>query len=163
MDSPSDPTGAPPRALLSRAAIEALPELAKTHPLDANARRLARFLSPPTGLRQLGCQLMRLAPGRASAACHRHLYEEQCFYVLSGEGQVLIDERWHALRAGDFLGFAAGGEAHAILNTGTQPLVMFAARVHLEQDVCDYPRQGKRLYMNGDEEVLVDLAAVRHA
>ena len=150
-----------PRALLSRAAIEALPELAKTHLLDPQAVRQARFLSAPTGLSQLGCQLMSLAPGRASAAYHRHLYEEQCFYVLSGEGRVLIEDRWHPLRAGDFLGFAARGEAHTIVNSGRETLLMFAVRVNLEQDVCDYPHQGKRLYMNGEEEVLVDLADVR--
>ncbi len=155
------PSGGAPRALLTKAAIEALPVHEKTHLLDANAVRQARFLSTATGMRQLGCQLMSLAPGRASAEYHRHLYEEQCFYVLSGEGQVLIEDQWHPLRAGDFLGFAARGEAHAIVNSGLEPLLMLAARVNLEQDVCDYPHQGKRLYMNGEEEALVDLSAVR--
>lgn len=152
-----------PRALLSRAAIEALPLQEKTHLLDANAVRQARFLSAPTGMQQLGCQLMSLAPGRSSAEYHRHLYEEQCFYVLSGEGRVLIEDQWHPLRTGDFLGFAARGEAHSIHNSGSEVLLMFAARINLEQDVCDYPHQGKRLYMNGEEEVLVDLAEVRRA
>ncbi len=154
-------SASPPRALLTQAAIEALPVQEKTHLLDANAVRQARVLSAATGLRQLGCQLMSLAPGRASAEYHRHLYEEQCFYVLSGAGRVLIEDQWHPLRAGDFLGFAARGEAHTIVNTGSEPLLMFAVRVNLEQDVCDYPHQGKRLYMNGEEEVLVDLSAVR--
>lgn len=154
---------AAPRALLSRAAIEALPVQDKTHLLDANALRQARFLSAATGMQQLGCQLMSLAPGRSSAEYHRHLYEEQCFYVLSGEGRVLIEDRWYPLRSGDFLGFAARGEAHSIHNSGSEPLLMFAARVQLEQDVCDYPHQRKRLYMNGEEEVLVELSQVRRA
>lgn len=38
---------------------------------------------------------------------------------------------------------------------------MLSARVNLEQDVCDYPRKKKRLYMNGAEEALVDLADVK--
>ena len=152
-----------PRALLSRAAIEALPVQEKAHLLDPQAVRQARFLSAATGMEQLGCQLMSLAPGRSSAEYHRHLYEEQCFYVLSGEGRVLIEDQWHPLRTGDFLGFAARGEAHSIHNSGSEPLLMFAARIHLEQDVCDYPHQGKRLYMNGEEEVLVALAEVRRA
>lgn len=152
-----------PRALLSRAAIEALPVQDKTHLLDANSVRQARFLSAPTGLRQLGCQLMSLAPGRSSAEYHRHLYEEQCFYVLSGEGRVLIEDQWYPLCTGDFLGFAARGEAHSIHNSGSEPLLILAARVNLEQDVCDYPHQGKRLYMNGEEEVLVDVGEVRRA
>jgi len=152
-----------PRALLTQAAIQALPVQEKAHLLDANAVRQARFLSAATGLRQLGCQLMCLAPGRASAEYHRHLYEEQCFYVLDGEGRVLIEDQWYPLRAGDFLGFAARGEAHTIVNSGGEPLLMLAVRVNLEQDVCDYPHQGKRLYMNGEEEVLVALAEVRRA
>ncbi|MGM9513425.1 cupin domain-containing protein [Roseateles sp. DB2] len=152
-----------PLALLSRAAIEALPIQEKTHLLDANAVRQASLLSAATGMQQLGCQLMSLAPGRSSAEYHRHLYEEQCFYVLSGEGRVLIEDQWHALQAGDFLGFAARGEAHSIHNSGSEPLLMFAARVNLAQDVCDYPHQGKRLYMNGEEEVLVDVTEVRRA
>jgi hypothetical protein len=38
---------------------------------------------------------------------------------------------------------------------------MLSARTNLEQDVCDYPRKKKRLYMNGTEEVLVDFDDVK--
>jgi hypothetical protein len=38
---------------------------------------------------------------------------------------------------------------------------MLSARVNLEQDVCDYPRKKKRLYMNGKEEALVDFNDVK--
>ena len=50
--------------------------------------------------------------------------------------------------------------AHTILNDGSEPLVLLSARVNLEQDVCDYPRKNKRLYMNEAEEALIDLQDV---
>jgi uncharacterized cupin superfamily protein len=46
------------------------------------------------------------------------------------------------------------------LNDGSEPLVLLSARVNLEQDVCDYPRKNKRLYMNEAEEALIDLQDV---
>jgi uncharacterized cupin superfamily protein len=43
-------------------------------------------------------------------------------------------------------------------NTGRIPLVLIVAGQRLEQDVCDYPHKGKRLYAAGDNKVFVDLA-----
>jgi hypothetical protein len=42
-----------------------------------------------------------------------------------------------------------------------EPLSFISARVNLEQDVCDYPRKKKRLYMNGSEESLVEFNDIR--
>ncbi|MEJ6007417.1 cupin domain-containing protein [Paucibacter sp. AS339] len=149
-----------PVSLLKAADIAVLPQLSKIHALNPQAMRDSRSLSDLTGLKALGIQLVTLQPGRQAWEYHRHLYEEQCFYILAGQGHADIDGVLHALGPGDFLGFAAQGAAHTLINTGTEPLVFIAARTQLELDVCDYPRLGKRLYMNGDEEALVDLAAV---
>ncbi|MDT8999660.1 cupin domain-containing protein [Paucibacter sp. APW11] len=146
--------------LLKAQAIDALPWQRKLHLLDAQAQRDAKRLDLATGLTQLGVQIMRLEPGRAAWPLHRHLYEEQCFYVLSGRGEVQFEAASEAIGVGDFLGFAAGGLAHALVNCGEEPLVLLAARTRLELDVCDYPAHGKRLYMNGAEEALVELGAV---
>jgi len=149
-----------PVSLLNAADIAALPQLSKIHALNPQAMRDSRSLSDLTGLKALGIQLVTLQPGRQAWEYHRHLYEEQCFYILVGQGHADIDGVLHALGPGDFLGFAAQGAAHTLINTDTEPLVFIAARTQLELDVCDYPRLGKRLYMNGDEEALVDLTAV---
>lgn len=153
--------GAASPVWFSAAAIDALPWQRKSHLLDAEARRDAKPLAALAGLQQLGFQLVRLEPGREPWVYHRHLYEEQCLYVLEGEGEAQIGEGRVPLKAGDFLGFVAGGEAHTLRNTGAEPLLFIAARTQLTLDVCDYPRHGKRLYMNDDEEVLVDLSEVR--
>ncbi len=151
----------PPRELLKAAAIQAMEGQSKTHLLNPNAIRTAKSLGDATGLTQLGFHMMTVMPGHESTEYHRHLFEEQCFYILSGRGEVIIDEQHYALEPGDFAGFPRRGVAHTMLNTGDQPLVFLTARTLLEQDVCDYPHQQKRLYMTGAEEALVNISDVK--
>ena len=149
-----------PRELLKAAAIAAMEGKSKTHLLNPNAVRSAKFIGDATGLTGLGIHIMTVLPGHETTEYHRHLYEEQCFYILSGSGTAIIDEKSYAIETGDFLGFPRRGVAHTVVNTGAEPLVFLAMRQMLEQDVCEYPRHGKRLYMTGDEEALVDASAV---
>ena len=104
---------------------------------------------------------MEVEPGHEYSEYHRHLYEEQCFYVLSGSGTAVIEETEYPVSSGDFIGFPKNGVAHTIVNSGVEPLKFICARVNLEQDVCDYPRQKKRLHKNGAEESLVDFKSIR--
>lgn len=150
-----------PRELLKGAFIEAMEGRTKIHDLNPNAVRVAKFLGDATGLSQLGIHLMTVMPGHEVSEYHRHLYEEECYYVLSGSGEAVIDETSYAIEAGDFLGFPANGVANTIVNTSAAPLVLFAVRQMLDQDVCDYPRKSKRLYMNGTEEAFVDMIDIR--
>lgn len=149
-----------PAELLTAAAIAAMPGKSKAHLLNPDAVRVSKSLGAATGLCALGFHMMTVPPGHAYSEYHRHLYEEQCFYILSGCGEAVIEEQRHAIGPGDFLGFPSDGAAHTILNTGSAPLVMLSARTNLEQDVCDYPRLRKRLYMNGTDEAVVDYADV---
>ena len=150
-----------PKELLPAVAIAAMPGHTKVHLLNPEAIRSTKSLGSATGLTSLGFQHYTLLPGRAYSEYHRHLYEEQCFYILSGRGVVTIDERDYTVAAGDFLGFPKNGVAHTIANNGDEPLVFLSARTNLEQDVCDYPRLKKRLYMNGAQEAVVDFADIR--
>ncbi|MFT4046098.1 MAG: cupin domain-containing protein [Solimonas sp.] len=150
-----------PPELLKASAIAEMKGHMKAHLLNPEAIRLSKSLGAATGLKDLGFHVYTVAPGREYSEYHRHLYEEQCFYILSGTGEAIIDEKAYAIGAGDFLGFPKNGTAHTILNNGDAPLVFICARVNLEQDVCDYPRKKKRLYMNGEEEALVDFQDIR--
>jgi len=152
-----------PAELLTTADIAGMEGQTKAHLLNPEAIRVSKSLGAKTGLTDLGFHLYTVMPGREYAEYHRHLYEEQCFYILSGRGEATIDEKRYAIAAGDFLGFPKNGVAHTILNNGDEPLVFVAARVNLEQDVCDYPRKKKRLYMNGSEEALIDFQDIRTA
>jgi uncharacterized cupin superfamily protein len=146
-----------PSEVLTAAAIEAMPGHRKVHDLNPHAVRVGKFLAGECGLRNLGFDLMTVMPGDEASEFHRHLYEEECYYILHGTGVVRIDDQRHRVGPGDFLGFRADGAAHALCNDGTEPLVFLMARTKLEQDVCDYPDRGKRLYMNGAQEAFVSL------
>ena len=150
-----------PAEILTAADIVKMASKTKAHLLNPEAIRQSKALGAATGLTNLGFNMMTVMPNREYSEYHRHLYEEQCFYILSGHGEAIIDEQKYAIYSGDFLGFPKNGVAHTILNTGDEPLVMLSARVNLEQDVCEYPRKNKRLYMNGSEEALVDLCDIR--
>lgn len=143
--------------LLSAAAIEAMAAQSKVHPLNPNAVRLHKSLGDAAGLSQFGFHLVTVMPGRESTEYHRHLYEEECVYILSGRGEATIGDRTHAVGPGDFMGFPRRGAAHTMVNTGSEPLVYLLAGPRAEHDVCDYPRKGKRLHYNGGERAYVDL------
>ena len=78
----------------------------KTHDFDRNAVRLSKSLGDFTGLTNFGFHLVSIQPGRDSTAYHRHLYSEECVYILSGQCEAQIDAQRYDVTAGDFLGFA---------------------------------------------------------
>lgn len=143
--------------LLTAAAIAAMPAQSKVHPLNANAIRLHKSLGDATGLSQFGFHLVTVLPGRESTEYHRHLYEEECVYIVSGRGEATIGDRTYTVGPGDFMGFPRRGAAHTMINNGSEPLVYLLAGPRAEHDVCDYPRKGKRLHYNGEDRAYVDL------
>jgi uncharacterized cupin superfamily protein len=145
---------------LSAKDIEALEGVHKVHFLQPQAVRTNKSLGDAAGLQHLGVHLITVQPGHKSTEFHLHHYEEEAVYVLSGRGTAVIGEVRHTLGPGDFLGFPAHGAAHEMLAEGDEPLVCLVVGQRLAQDVCDYPRLGKRLYRNSGEWNLVDLANV---
>lgn len=150
-------TTAAPRELLSAAAIAALPSQTKVHKLNPNAVRSSKSLGDAVGLTHMGVHIVTVLPGHDNTEYHRHWYEEEFLYVLSGQGTADIDGQMHPVAAGYFMGFTKMSVAHSLTNTGTEPLVCMVGGQRLEQDVCDYPRQNKRLYINGTQEDMVNL------
>ena len=147
----------PPRELLKSSDIGAMDARRSVHDLNPNAIRHMKSVGDSTGLTQLGAHLITLMPGHQSSEYHRHLYEEECLYVLSGRGEALIDDRAYSIGVGDFLGFPRRGPAHVLTNTGDEPLIFLVVGQRLEHDVCDYPHKGVRLYIAGDDETYVAL------
>ena len=70
------------------------------------------------------CTLITLQPG-CSIGRHEHLHEDEIYYILSGSGTVEEGDGPVQLDAGDAV-LTGNGQRHAIVNTGTQPLVLFA-------------------------------------
>ncbi len=132
--------------ILKKADIVADEGLAKTHFLNANARRINKSLGDMTGLTGFGIHIIEVPPGCESTEYHKHYHEDECTYVLEGSGTVVIGDQEHEIGAGDFIAYPKGGEAHTMLNTGTEVLKCLVVGERLAHDVGDYPRQGKRIY-----------------
>lgn len=122
----------------------------KTHFLNENARRTERSLARKSGLSEIDFAIMEVAPGDESTEHHKHYHEEECIYVLEGEGVARIGAESHPVGPGDFIGYRAGGLAHSLKNTGTAPMRCIAVSQRKAHDVSDYPRKGKRLFRNKD-------------
>ena len=136
------------RVILTAADIAAMPGLAKTHFLNPEAQRLNRSLGDLTGLTGFGFHIIEVPPGHAASEAHSHHHEDECVYVLEGEGIAVIGAAEHPIGPGDFIGYARGGPAHAIRNTGPGPLRCIVVGERRAHDVTDYPRLAKRLYRN---------------
>lgn len=118
------------------------------------ARIDARFarLGADMGLRHLGCSLVEVPPGKQAYPFHGHRHNDELFVMLAGSGELRLGEARHPVREGDLVGCPAGGPetAHALVNTGTQPLRYLAISSQHTPEVCDYPDSGKfGLYDSG--------------
>lgn len=132
--------------LLTKEDIEQYEGLAKTHFLNENAKRVNKSLGDLTGLTGFGFHIIEIPVGAESTEFHRHYHEDECVYILEGSGSARIGDETYAVKAGDFLGYRAGGEAHSLLNNGTVPLKCIVVGQRLEHDVGDYPDLRKRIY-----------------
>ncbi|GGE47452.1 cupin domain-containing protein [Actibacterium pelagium] len=144
--------------VLKRTEIDAAEGLSKTHFLNSNARRINKSLGDMVGLTGIGVHIIEVPPGCESTEYHRHYHEDECTYVLSGTGEVILDGQTVVIGPGDFIGYPKGGPAHTMKNTGTEVLRCLVVGERLAQDVADYPNKGKRIYRNaGMPWDLVDL------
>jgi len=100
-------------------------------------------IGPMLGLAGLGCALTIVPPGKRAYPFHRHHVSNELFYVLSGSGEVRLDDRTLPVRAGDLIANPAGTEAHQIVNTGKDELRYLAISDIGTVDVIDYPDSGK--------------------
>ena len=134
--------------ILSREEIESYQVLDKTHFLNERARRINKSLGDLTGLDALGVHLIEIEPGFESTELHVHYHEEECVYILAGTATAIIGEQKYPVAPGDFIGYRAGGEAHALINDGHTTLKALVIGQRLAHDVADYTKLGKRIFRN---------------
>ncbi len=146
-----------PRSLILKAKdIEAMAGERRIHFLNPNADRIRKSLGDAVGLNNIGVHLITVEPGKDTTEYHKHYYEEECIYVLSGSGTLIIEGESFPFEKGDFVGFPTNTAAHSLKNIGSETLVFLVMGQRLEQDVADYPNQKKRLYRNSGQWNLVD-------
>jgi uncharacterized cupin superfamily protein len=149
------------RYVVTREEIEDFEGIEKTHFLNSNACRCNKSLGDLTGLRGIGFHIIEVRPGCESTELHVHYHEDECVYVLEGEATATIGENTYTVRAGDFIGYRAGGEAHKLENNSDRLLKCIVVGQRLDHDAADYPRKGKRIFRNkGLKWNLVDIAEI---
>jgi uncharacterized cupin superfamily protein len=146
--------------LISREEIDSLDGLQKTHFLNENARRVNKSLGDLTGLTGFGFHIIEAEPGFETTKMHKHYHEDECVYVMEGEADATIGDDVIKIKAGDFLGYRAGGLAHTIVNTGSTTLRCIVVGQRLEHDVGDYPRLTRLFRQKGMPWNLVDPGAI---
>ena len=95
------------------------------------------------GLKTLGCMLHVVPPGKTAFPFHRHHGCDEMFVILSGAGEYRFGEARLPVKAGDCLGAPAGGEAHQIINTGSDELRYLGISNVPPADLVEYPDSGK--------------------
>ena len=146
--------------LLKSNEIGHMEEEEKIHFLNPNAVRVIKSLGDAIGLNHIGVHIIYVEPGRDTTEYHKHRYEEECFYVLSGKGSAIIGSDSYTIEKGDFLGFPRNEVSHNIKNDGTETLICLVMGQRLSQDVTDYPNVGKRLYRNSGIRDLVNMSDI---
>jgi len=101
------------------------------------------MVGPMLGLTGLGCALTIVPPGKRAYPLHRHHVSSELFYILSGNGEVRLDDRALPVRPGDLIANPPGTEAHQIVNTGKDELRYLAISDISAVDIIDYPDSGK--------------------
>jgi uncharacterized cupin superfamily protein len=132
--------------IVTREEIEQIEGLPKTHFLNTNAKRTNKSLGDMVGLTGFGFHIIDVQPGHETTEFHKHYFEDECVYILEGCGEARIGTEVYPVKAGDFIGYRAGGEAHSIRNDGSSVLKCIVVGQRLDHDVTDYPALNKRLY-----------------
>lgn len=87
-------------------------------------------------------EIHRIPPGKTNFPLHEHSAQWEAYYILSGFGKVRTPEGKQAIQAGDYLVFSPG-EAHQIINNGSEDLTLMVIADHPPADVIHYPDSGK--------------------
>lgn len=96
------------------------------------------------GLTSLGISVIVLPPGKRAWPFHRHHITEEAFVILSGSGEYRYGKGTYPVKADDVVAAPAGGEAHQLINTGSEDLrYLGLSAAHGGVDVVEYPDSGK--------------------
>ena len=103
------------------------------------AGRLKRPLGDLFGLTNFGVNLTTLAPGAESALLHVHSRQDEFVYVVEGAVIRRSEGGETILSPGMCVGFAAGGEAHQLINHTDAPATVLKIGDRTAGDEVSYP------------------------
>ncbi|MDY0871974.1 cupin domain-containing protein [Dongia rigui] len=111
----------------------------------------------------VGVMIEAPGPGQRLAPRHYHMVEEEQALILEGEVRLLLGDRQHDLKPGDYVFFPAGVEiGHSFMNIGSGPCRYLMVGERSPHDVCVYPDSNK-MALNAlrSEDCVFDMAARR--
>jgi uncharacterized RmlC-like cupin family protein len=77
-----------------------------------------------------------LVPAGTSVGKHLHNGVEEFYYVMSGNGEITIDDQSAPVKAGDAIPITAR-EAHGLANNGSEPLEVIIIGIAAHKGVLD--------------------------
>jgi uncharacterized cupin superfamily protein len=103
--------------------------------------KLRRRLAVAAGLKQIGINLLELAPGAWSSQRHWHTQAEEFVYVLDGEVVLVTEGCEEVLHAGDCAAFLPGDpDGHHLQNrSGAPARVLEIGSAEMRDDEASYP------------------------
>ncbi|HEX8105720.1 MAG TPA: cupin domain-containing protein [Solirubrobacteraceae bacterium] len=134
--APSHPGPRPPR-------VVALPDIE----LEENAHETHQFgqrdIGGAIGVERAGLAHMTIRSASEGFPPHCHSAEEELFIVLSGNGQLFLDDEEHAVRAGTVISRPAGtGISHSFVADPDSSLTVLAYGERRTEDIVLYRRTG---------------------
>jgi uncharacterized cupin superfamily protein len=114
------------------------------------ANRQKRPLGDLFGIKNIGVNLTRIAPGGESAVLHSHSVQDELVYVLEGEPTLVTDRGEVLLSPGMCAGFPAKGVAHQLVNRTEQDVVYLEIGDRPPGDECNYPRDDLKAALGPD-------------
>ena len=116
------------------------------------------LLDRMVGLARTRINVVRVPPEGEASVYHSYLCEEEWIYILQGQGVLEIGDQEHLIGPGDFAGFPARSLPHQLKNPFNKSLVCLMGGERAPVSIADFPRQGKRLYRQGDDMEVYDTA-----
>jgi uncharacterized cupin superfamily protein len=92
---------------------------------------------------KLGCSLYEVPPGKIAYPYHYHSADEECIYVLEGNGTLRMDGEKIEISKGDYIIFPSGRMPHQIINSSDTVLRYLCFSTMIEPDVVVCPDSNK--------------------
>lgn len=119
-------------------------------------KREKRRLGDVFGLTNFGVNLVRLAPGSASAQRHWHSAQDEFVYILEGEATLVTDAGETVMGPGTMMGFPANQpDGHQLVNKSKREVLYLEIGDRSGGDEVDYPDIDLLMRFIGDERRFV--------
>lgn len=134
------------KLVFKAAEIAALDEVEHRHQFNENAVRWTKSLGDLAGLEFIGFHLVRVEPGRETTQFHFHENSDEFIYIISGELTLEYGEEIYTIGPSDFVAFPAHGMPHMMTNNSDVEATYLMGGSRPPFDICNYPRDGLRMY-----------------